>query len=205
MFGYAIICTITALLQLVAAQLQTSLILPGFEPQPFSVDVLGVDSQSSRTTWAVHNGPTDATFLPEDAFPGVATVIEGSDYVSVNYIYTDTADPNGSPATNTFALECTITASPVGDCSGSVFGTQVATTQTTFTPFPVLVGTPAPTPQSATPASSATVVSSTSTITSATATSTKKNSATAVGGSVGFASVIGVNVYLLMSVIGNAL
>lgn len=54
----------------VAAQ-QTSLIIPGFDAQPFSVDVLGVDSQASRTTWAVHNGPTDSTFLPEDQFPGV--------------------------------------------------------------------------------------------------------------------------------------
>ncbi|KAF5352814.1 hypothetical protein D9756_006145 [Leucocoprinus leucothites] len=208
MFGYALLFTITASLQLVAAQ-QTSLIMPGFEPQPFSVDVLGVDSQLGRTTWAVHNGPTDSTFLPEDQFPGVATIVEGSDYVSVNYIYTDDIISGASPTLETLAVECTLTASTVGDCSGSVFGTPVTRSQTTFTPFPVFVGTPAPAASASAspiPASSASVASSTSTTsTTASATSTKKNSATPLGGSIGFASVIGVNVYLLMSVIGNLL
>lgn len=43
----------------IAALAQTSLFIPGFDPQPISADILGVDAQG-RTTWALHKGaPTD--------------------------------------------------------------------------------------------------------------------------------------------------
>ncbi|KAF9443101.1 hypothetical protein P691DRAFT_764598 [Macrolepiota fuliginosa MF-IS2] len=199
----------TTLLQLVVAQ-QTSLIIPGFDAQPFSIDVLGIDSQSGRTTWAVHNGPTDATFSPEDQFPGVATLVEGSNYASIDYVFTDNS--TGTP--ETLAVECTLTDSTVGSCSGSAFGTPVATTQTTFTPFPVLIGTSTPSAPPTTappePASSSSIISSTSistttTQTSASAASTTKNPNGAVTHNLSLASFFGLNIYVIMSLVGNVL
>jgi hypothetical protein len=50
---------------------QTSLFIPGFDPQPLSADILGVDAQG-RTTWAVHAGSPTDTFN-DSPFPGTGT------------------------------------------------------------------------------------------------------------------------------------
>lgn len=39
---------------------QTSLYIPGFDPQPISADIMGVDSEG-RTTWALHKGAATGT------------------------------------------------------------------------------------------------------------------------------------------------
>lgn len=48
---------------------QTSLFIPGFDPQPISADILGVDSES-RTTWALHKGAVTGTFEDDSGFIG---------------------------------------------------------------------------------------------------------------------------------------
>ncbi|KAE9409616.1 hypothetical protein BT96DRAFT_984673 [Gymnopus androsaceus JB14] len=60
-------------LQSVIAQ-STSLFIPGFDPQPISADILGVDS-SGHTTWALQAGSAN-----EDGggFVGTVTLVEGS-------------------------------------------------------------------------------------------------------------------------------
>ncbi|KAG5718968.1 hypothetical protein E4T56_gene103, partial [Termitomyces sp. T112] len=63
---------------------QTSLYIPGFDPQPISADILGVDAQG-RTTWALHQGALTDTF-EEGSFPGTATLVEGTNDVSMTYV-----------------------------------------------------------------------------------------------------------------------
>lgn len=47
-----------------------SLYIPGFDPQPVSADVVGVDG-NGRTTWVLHRGSVDATDTRSyDAFGG---------------------------------------------------------------------------------------------------------------------------------------
>ncbi|KAJ7633104.1 hypothetical protein FB45DRAFT_1148569 [Roridomyces roridus] len=75
-------------LQYVAAQV--SLIVPFVDEQPLSADVLGVDTALDRTTWALHQGSPTGTFTDDEgSFPGTATLVEGSDYVSFTYVLVD--------------------------------------------------------------------------------------------------------------------
>jgi hypothetical protein len=53
----------------------TSLFIPGFDPQPLSVGDLGTDGQG-RTTWEIVPGSLTGTFS-EPAFIGTATLVEG--------------------------------------------------------------------------------------------------------------------------------
>jgi len=54
---------------------QISLYVPGFDPQPLSANELGVGTDG-RTTWEIQAGA--ATGTEEVAFPGTATLVEGS-------------------------------------------------------------------------------------------------------------------------------
>lgn len=54
---------------------QTSLYIPGFDPQPISVNQLGVGSDG-RTTWELQPGVTSGSF-DDIGFAGTATLVEG--------------------------------------------------------------------------------------------------------------------------------
>ncbi|KAI0262043.1 hypothetical protein BC834DRAFT_892776 [Gloeopeniophorella convolvens] len=70
------------LVQLVRAD--TSLFIPGFDPQPLSVGNLGTDGQG-RTTWEIVPGSLTGTF-DEPAFIGTATLVEGPNDAHLNWI-----------------------------------------------------------------------------------------------------------------------
>ncbi|KAG6915329.1 hypothetical protein DXG01_012101, partial [Tephrocybe rancida] len=109
----------------------TSLYIPGFDPQPVSADILGVDGQG-RTTWALHQGALTGTF-DEASFPGTATLVEGADVVSFTY-----ADPGGA---FTVGRECSLSGG-LAICSATLSGEAVTETETA-SPFVVQVGTAA--------------------------------------------------------------
>ncbi|TFK36331.1 hypothetical protein BDQ12DRAFT_633921 [Crucibulum laeve] len=77
---------------------QTSLYIPGFDPQPVSADVIGVGS-GGRTTWALHKGEaTNNAENPE--FIGTATLVQGPHDVSLTYA--------NSAASFTIGQACTL-------------------------------------------------------------------------------------------------
>ncbi|KAG5335212.1 hypothetical protein J132_09646 [Termitomyces sp. J132] len=98
---------------------QTSLYIPGFDPQPISADILGVDAQG-RTTWALHQGALTDTF-EEGSFPGTATLVEGTNDVSMTYVA-----PSGL---FTMGTECTLS-DGLAICSATVSGEPVTETDT---------------------------------------------------------------------------
>ncbi|KAN0135129.1 hypothetical protein V8E53_007020 [Lactarius tabidus] len=59
----------------ISVRADTSLFIPGFDPQPLSVGDLGTDGQG-RTTWEIVPGSLTGTFT-EPAFIGTATLVEG--------------------------------------------------------------------------------------------------------------------------------
>jgi len=66
--------------QLVAADM--SLYVPGFDPQPLSVSIIGAGSDG-RTTYQVVPGAQTGAWASEDiGFVGTGTLVEGSDYAS---------------------------------------------------------------------------------------------------------------------------
>jgi len=125
---------------------QTSLFIPGFDPQPLSADILGVDVQG-RTTWALHAGSPTDTFSNAE-FIGTATLVEGPNDASLTYV---------APAAQfTIGIDCTLS-DTLAVCSATSGGT-VATATETVTRFAVQGGTTAPltstgstTPQSSQP------------------------------------------------------
>ncbi|KAF9454075.1 hypothetical protein P691DRAFT_770796 [Macrolepiota fuliginosa MF-IS2] len=139
----------------------TSLVILGFDPQPLSADVIGVDTAAEHTTYAVQAGK-DPNW--QDGFlPGTATVVQGSDYASLLYVLSD-----GS-TTKTLAYGCTFQ----GDqeiCTGAFDGQTVTETDTRQSAIPVALGTavipgaasPSVTPTGASPASSGGLSSTTS-------------------------------------------
>ncbi|KAG6876179.1 hypothetical protein C0992_000560 [Termitomyces sp. T32_za158] len=114
-----------------AAVAQTSLFIPGFDPQPISADILGVDAQG-RTTWALHQGALTDTF-EEPSFPGTATLVEGANDAFFTY-----ADPSGL---FTVGTECTLSGG-LAICSATVSG-EPATESDTANFINVQVGTTA--------------------------------------------------------------
>ncbi|KAJ6531159.1 hypothetical protein B0H19DRAFT_1082123 [Mycena capillaripes] len=122
-----------AALSYVAADSETTIIVPFGDPQPISADILGVDTAQGRTTWQLRQGAFTGTWTdPQGSFPGTATLVEGADYASFTY---SAATPEG-----TFAVggECTIkdgveicVASQEGgddpDSNGTVTETDTAT------------------------------------------------------------------------------
>lgn len=102
-----------------SALAQTSLFIPGFDPQPISADILGVDAQG-RTTWALHQGAMTGTFS-EGGIPGTATLVEGANDVSFTYV-----PPDGS---FTMGRECSLSGN-LAICSATVSGQAVTETET---------------------------------------------------------------------------
>ncbi|KAG5644044.1 hypothetical protein DXG03_009196 [Asterophora parasitica] len=125
-----------------SALAQTSLFIPGFDPQPISADILGVDGQG-RTTWALHQGAVTNS-AQEGSFPGtgksnnlvgpLATLVEGANDVSFTYV----------PPNNAFTLgqQCSLSGG-LAICSATISG-QVVTETETANPILVQVGTTAP-------------------------------------------------------------
>ncbi|KAJ7685660.1 hypothetical protein DFH06DRAFT_1159083 [Mycena polygramma] len=127
-----------AALSYVAADSETSVIVPFADPQPISADILGVDAQG-RTTWQLHQGAFTGTWTdPQGSFPGTATLVEGADYASYTY---SVAAPEG-----TFVLGgvCSLNAGVqicVDVVDASDAGGLVTATQTqTAVPFGLEIG-----------------------------------------------------------------
>ncbi|KAJ7481114.1 hypothetical protein B0H11DRAFT_1807991 [Mycena galericulata] len=122
------------------AAAQISLIVPFADEQPISADVVGVDTAQGRTTWALHQGALTGTFTDAQGdFPGTATLVEGSDYVSFTYVEQE------DNVTATAGGLCSIQAG-TAFCVANANGATITDAEA-VTPFAVQVatGTPAPT------------------------------------------------------------
>jgi len=109
---------------------QTSLYIPGFDPQPLSADILGTDAQG-RTTWAIHAGTPTGTFIgADDVFPGTATLVEGPN--DAFFTYADVVS---------IGARCSLSGN-VAACSATESGSLVTETET-FTRIEVQAGTTA--------------------------------------------------------------
>ncbi|KAG6829584.1 hypothetical protein H0H87_010825, partial [Tephrocybe sp. NHM501043] len=97
---------------------QTSLYIPGLDPQPLIADILGIDGQG-RTTWAVHQAPLTA--VEEGGLPGTATLVEGPNDASFTYV------PPGREFT--LGQECALSGG-LAICSGTVDDQLVTATET---------------------------------------------------------------------------
>jgi len=110
---------------------QTSLYIPGFDPQAISADVEGVDAQG-RTTWLLHGGAPSGTFTdPGDVFPATATLVEDASEAHLTLVFDSV----------TVGADCSISGN-VAVCSAIESGTPVTETET-FTPIEVQAGTTA--------------------------------------------------------------
>ena len=114
-----------------SALAQTSLFLPGFDPQPLSADILGTDAEG-RTTWAIHAGAKTGTF-DDASFPGTATLVEGPNDASFTY---------AQAGVFTTGIACSLSGN-TAVCSGVESGMPVTVTDT-FTRIEVQAGTTAP-------------------------------------------------------------
>ncbi|KAH0826965.1 hypothetical protein J3R83DRAFT_4624 [Lanmaoa asiatica] len=84
-----------------------SLILPDFDPQPLSVNIVGVGA-NGETTYQMFPGQPTGTWVGQDpAFSGIVTVVEGASDVLIEYA--DTA------FLETLVESCTF-ANGVADC-----------------------------------------------------------------------------------------
>ncbi|KAF8077599.1 hypothetical protein FPV67DRAFT_1662415 [Lyophyllum atratum] len=101
-----------------SALAQTSLYIPGLDPQPLIADILGVDGQG-RTTWALHQGAL--TDPADGGLPGTATLVEGANDVSFTYV-----PPGGA---FTIGRECSLSGN-LAICSATVSGEAVTETET---------------------------------------------------------------------------
>lgn len=100
---------------------QTSLYIPGFDPQPISANVVGVGSDG-RTTWALQKGQADATDTKSYAdFHGTATLVEGPKDAFLTY-----ADAS---ALFTIGVTCTFTHSTLAVCAIAQGGSTATQTE----------------------------------------------------------------------------
>ncbi|KAJ3753414.1 hypothetical protein EV360DRAFT_53512 [Lentinula raphanica] len=106
----------------------TSLYIPGFDPQPISADIVGVDS-SGHTTWDLT--PLQATDDSEVGFAGTATLVEGSDGAHVSLV--------DAALSLTLGYDCTFS-SGQAICSGVDEGITFTETET-ISSFAVALGT----------------------------------------------------------------
>jgi len=131
----------------------TSLFIPGFDPQPLSVNNLGTDGQG-RTTWEIVPGSLTGTFT-EAAFVGTATLVEGPNDAHLVY--------NNAQLSLTLDIQCGINngiAACAGDESYDATSAIFPTSSVTVQPFLVQGGGPlAASP--ATPSSSSVLPSQT--------------------------------------------
>ncbi|KAF9479268.1 hypothetical protein BDN70DRAFT_784243, partial [Pholiota conissans] len=141
----------------------TSLYIPGFDPQPVSADVIGVDG-AGRTTWAIHRGSATGTDTGLDNFLGTATLVEGAQDASLTYANAD--------AQFTIGMQCTFSESTLAVCTIEAQGSTA--TQTEFISRQPIQGgaTLAPTLVPGTASSTAKISSSGSGASATTASST---------------------------------
>ncbi|KAH6908322.1 hypothetical protein BKA70DRAFT_266810 [Coprinopsis sp. MPI-PUGE-AT-0042] len=99
---------------------QTSLYIPGFDPQPVSAKVAGVDSDG-RTTWLLNKGSPTAGFTPTIDFVGTATLVQGSDGALLAY-----SNPAGDFA---IAQQCTFSEQTLAVCTIVAQGATVTQTE----------------------------------------------------------------------------
>jgi len=95
---------------------QTSLFIPGFDPQPISAKELGAGSDG-RTTWELIPGVTSGTF-DDYGFAGTATLIAGPSDVQV--VLSDSADGiylSESCAISNGIANCNVAGGQIGDIS----------------------------------------------------------------------------------------
>jgi len=85
----------------------TSLFIPGFDPQPLSVENLGTDGQG-RTTWEILPG-TPTGNSDEVAFVGTATLVEGPNDAHLAY--------NNAQMSLTLDIQCGIN-NGIAACTG---------------------------------------------------------------------------------------
>ncbi|KAI0822789.1 hypothetical protein BC628DRAFT_1421468 [Trametes gibbosa] len=160
-----------AVLQAALSAAQTSLYIPGFDPQALTADIEGVDAQG-RTTWRIGPGVTSGTFDDPAGLIGSATLV--ADATEAHLVYANTAVPVS------LSEDCVI-ANGVATCSGvaSAAGTEESIVVTeTASAFEIQGGTAA---AAATSAASVTAESSSSSQTAAPGTGS--NSAGAGSGS----------------------
>ncbi|KAF5330577.1 hypothetical protein D9619_005273 [Psilocybe cf. subviscida] len=101
MFYFARFVLLLAHLRWNTVLAQTSLYIPGFDPQPIAASVVGVGSDG-RTTWALQKGQADTTDTKSYAdFHGTATLVQGPKDASLTY-----ADAS---AQFTIGVACTFT------------------------------------------------------------------------------------------------
>ncbi|KAM6503229.1 hypothetical protein JOM56_000172 [Amanita muscaria] len=151
---------------------ETSIFVPGFDPQPLSMDYITTDTKG-HTVWALY-----ATGDPSNdivAVPGTLTLVEGSDYMSLGYSYPSL----------TIHEECSL-ASDAAVCTVTSSGTTETGTISPITKLPAVIGTPAPstTPTTSSATSGSAPGASVTSITSTASASnpTKSNSARSAKG-----------------------
>ncbi|TCD67298.1 hypothetical protein EIP91_000321 [Steccherinum ochraceum] len=114
---------------------QTSLYIPGFDPQPVSANMLGVGSDG-RTTWQIAPGTASGS-LSDNGFVGTATLIEGPNDAQL-FLSNDLEFISESCTINNGLADCTVVA--------AIQGTSTTdSVQETASPFPVQVGSQAAT------------------------------------------------------------
>ena len=113
------LCSLFFLLHVVHGQ--TSLYIPGFDAQPVSAEIAGVDSELGRTTWLLHKGSASPGFTPTNDFLGTATLVQGSKGASLGY-----SNPAGEWA---IAQDCIYTEKTLAVCTISIQGALVTQTE----------------------------------------------------------------------------
>ncbi|KAH9852726.1 hypothetical protein C2E23DRAFT_825044 [Lenzites betulinus] len=119
-----------AVLQAALAAAQTSLYIPGFDPQAVTADIEGVDAQG-RTTWRLGPGVTSGAFDEPGGLIGSATLV--ADATEAHLVYANTDVPVS------LSEDCVI-ANGLATCSGvaSAAGTEESIVVTeTASPFEV--------------------------------------------------------------------
>ncbi|KAK7693920.1 hypothetical protein QCA50_003494 [Cerrena zonata] len=113
-----------------SAVAQTSLYIPGFDPQPISAGIIGVGSDG-RTTWQLQPGVTSGSF-DDIGLIGTATLVAGPNDVKV-IIDSNGLVLNEDCAINGNIADCTVVAVVDGT-------TTTDTAQDTVSPFEIQPG-----------------------------------------------------------------
>ncbi|KAI0672818.1 hypothetical protein C8Q78DRAFT_1021536 [Trametes maxima] len=143
----ASVIALAAALQATLAAAQTSLFIPGFDPQAITADIEGVDAQG-RTTYRIGPGATSGTFDDPAGIVGSATLVADATEAHLVWDY-----PAGSIS---MSEGCVIATDGVAVCSAvvSAEGTlQSAIVTETVAPFLVQGGSGTAVPTAASGAS----------------------------------------------------
>lgn len=150
------------LLALQGVYAQTSLYIPGFDPQPVTANVLGVGADG-LTTWLIAPGVTSGSF-DDYGFYGPATLVEGASQANVIYddptfqvSLTEDCELHGSLAVCTVAGAMGADSSPLATIvteiidSFEIQGGSTISGDATPTPGPTFVNGPAGLPVTTSP------------------------------------------------------